>query len=576
MENKLSVEFLKKFGLSAQLEALKKLGKSEYNPSTDKLGKEIDAKSIEGDFENFLKTDLNSVLGDTDLQNLFRLLDANNDGQIDESEAKALGQAGSTGESIDDTDIRTLMLSASQYAVETDNTDRSYIMTKDGKKGNMVSVSELPEGFSVSDGGIIYDANFRAIGETRTLKVDTDGDGIKEEVVSYYRYEEPTVRMVSTKELPEGYIKPDDIMKELPKGYIIQNSKIYDKNFVQIGYVEYEDTISKDGKLTIAKLFLYEDTPKTETPENDNREKFQVTENDLPTYSYILDNKIYSSEGFEIGRIEDKTIENAEGGKSGTVRKYFLYDKPAQPTQSTNTTGTTGSSSGTGTTGTTDSSSSGSGTTQNNVVPKEVDRTTITSPTGQKANIVNISQLPEGYSVGGDGIIYDKNMRKIGETRTQNKDYDGDGIKDSIITYYLYEETPVKEVATKELPEGYLTEEDLKVLPKDSIVQNGKIYDKNFSQIGYVEFEDIEKGKDKVTIARLYLYQDKTQETTQEAPDTRPKYQITTKDLPSDCYILNNKIYSKDGFPIGVVEESTMRDSLTGKTNTVKKYYFYK
>ena len=94
MADKLSIEYLKKHGTAKQLEGLKKLGSETYDAKTDKLKKDYDPKKIEGDLAAFKKSELKQVFSEKELEDLFKIIDADGNGKISSAEAKNLAKLG--------------------------------------------------------------------------------------------------------------------------------------------------------------------------------------------------------------------------------------------------------------------------------------------------------------------------------------------------------------------------------------------------------------------------------------------------------------------------------------------------
>ena len=157
------------------------------------------------------------------------------------------------------------------------------------------------------------------------------------------------------------------------------------------------DSDESGVKKTLKNEILFEEADKSENVDGfqksadtkeEEKDAQSVDREDLPEGSSIKDGKIYDKDGNEIGRIEESVKDATGDGKTDSVTQYYLYgEKP------------------------------------------EDERT---------SSAVNKEDLPDGATVK-EGVIYDKDGNEIGYTQVNEQDTDGDGVADTVESYFLYD-----------------------------------------------------------------------------------------------------------------------------------------
>ena len=455
------------------------------------------------------------------------------DGKIYDKDGNEIGYVETTQSDYDGDGVEDEV--ESYYLYETEEPEQS-------RPEHAIAPDELPEG-AVVENGKIYDKDGNEIGRIAQTVADATGDGKTDTITQYYLYDEP--------ELPEGWQVAEDgtittedgrtvepvNVEDLPEGYNVQDGKIFDKDGNEIGRVvtQEKDTDGDGVADTVESYYLYTDEePKVpgESAEEETKPEHAVSKDELPDGYEIKDGKIYDKDGNEIGRIEE-TVEDATGdGKTDSVTKYYLYDEPELPEGW-----------------------------------QVAEDGTITTDDGRTVEAVNVEDLPEGYEIE-DGKILDKDGNEIGRVVTQEKDTDGDGVADTVDSYYLYTDEAPKTpgesaesseyaVARDELPEGYE-------------IKDGKIFDKDGNEIGRIEesVEDATGDGKTDSVTKYYLYGEKPAE-------ERTASAVNKEDLPEGATVKEGVIYDKDGNEIGytqVAEQDTDGDNVD---DTVESYYLY-
>ncbi|MBR6164187.1 hypothetical protein IKQ26_09935 [bacterium] len=391
------------------------------------------------------------------------------------------------------------------------------------KPEHAVAPDELPEG-AVVENGKIYDAEGNEIGRIAQSVADATGDGKTDTITQYYLYDEEENPLPDGWEVAEdGTITTEDGRKveavnveDLPEGYKVEDGKIFDKDGKEIGRVasQEKDTDGDGVADTVDSYYLYTEEPKPE---------HAVSKDELPEGYEIKDGKIFDKDGNEIGRIQESVKDVTGDGKTDSITQYFLYDEEPELPEGW----------------------------------EVAEDGTITTDDGRKVEAVNVEDLPEGYKVE-DGKIFDKDGKEIGRVVTQEKDTDGDGVADTVDSYYLYTDEPSEyAVAKADLPEGYK-------------IEDGKIFDKDGNEIGRTEetVEDATGDGKTDSVTKYYLYGEKPEE-------ERTASAVNKEDLPDGATVKEGVIYDKEGNEIGytqVKEEDTNGD---GKADTVESYFLY-
>ena len=310
---------------------------------------------------------------------------------------------------------------------------------------------------------------------------------------------------------------------ELPKGYSIRNNRIFDETDSEIGVVtSKEQDIDGDGVAdSIQSLYLYKE-PKSH----------QVAKENLPENYRIRGNKILDSNGYEIGKTTTQNL-NIGNGDVRTVTKYFLYD--------------TGSE--------------------------------IVSIGGNRAYSVEPESFSKDYKIE-NNVIYNNDRKIIGIIRQISADVNGDGKADNINQYYKFV-SPLDSLSELNEPDNTLKDEETKQivrtsggklgqftksadLPEGYEIQNGRILDKEGSEIGEVISVSVDIDKDGVSdsLNSFYLY-------------LAPKeHAIAESNLPENFRTRGDKILDEHGYEIGRTETLNL-DLGNGDVRTVKKYYLY-
>ena len=398
---------------------------------------------------------------------------------------------------------------------------------EESRPEHAVAPDELPEG-AVVENGKIYDADGNEIGRIAQTVADATGDGKTDTITQYYLYDEEENTLPEGWEVAEdGTITTEDgrtveavNVEDLPEGYKVEDGKIFDADGKEIGRVvtQEKDTDGDGVADTVDSYYLYTDEPEEARPEH------AVAKDELPEGYEIKDGKIFDADGNEIGRIQESVKDVTGDGKTDSITQYFLYDE------------------------------------EENTLPEgwEVaEDGTITTEDGRTVEAVNVEDLPEGYKVE-DGKIFDANGKEIGRVATQEKDTDGDGVADTVESYYLYTDEPSEyAVAKADLPEGYE-------------IKDGKIFDADGNEIGRIEesVEDATGDGKTDSVTKYYLYGEKPAE-------ERTASAVNKEDLPEGAIVKEGVIYDAEGNEIGytqVVEQDTNED---GKADTVESYFLY-
>ncbi len=368
-------------------------------------------------------------------------------------------------------------------------------------------------------------------GEIIAEDVDTDGDGVLDTHVEYGKDDKG--QEIVTNQTGMKAVGAE----ELPEGHTFKNGKIYDSEGKVIGrVVSAEKDVDGDGvNDTVDSYYLYTNEGGEEQPEEQptTQTEHAVSRADLPDGYKIENGKIYDSEGKEIGRTE-VTVKDVTGdGKTDNITRYFLYDAKGE------------------------------------------EETTITTEDGRTAKAVNKEDLPEGYSIK-DGVIYDSKNNVIGLMKTTEKDVDGDGVNDTVDSYYLYtneggEEQPEAEPTTQtehavsrtDLPDGYK-------------IENGKIYNSEGKEIGRTEETVRDATGDNMTdtITRYFLY-DTKEENTITTEDGRTAKAVNKADLPQGYAIRNGVIYDSQNNVIGLTKITQQDADGDGIPDTIESYFLY-
>lgn len=139
---------IQKYGSVDQINSLKKLGKSNLD---GKLNKSYDSSIFVGDYKNFKSTDLANTLDKNQLKNVFKLIDADGDGKISQSEISTLAKLGGEkgANKIDNKDLKALFSDASEF-VATPKTaktdDDTKVTTKKNKNGSKTVTKTKADG----------------------------------------------------------------------------------------------------------------------------------------------------------------------------------------------------------------------------------------------------------------------------------------------------------------------------------------------------------------------------------------------------------------------------------------------
>ena len=223
--------------------------------------------------------------------------------------------------------------------------DNGVVKTPDGKE--VEARPELEEGHTVQDGKIL-DADGNEVGVIAEIEKDTDGDGVKDTVESYYYYKteeeagkpDPTngEKAVSKADLPEGHTITDD-------------GKILDKDGNEIGRTEvtYADGTGDGVNDKITSYYLYNTEPaeeETQLPDDwKKNEDGTITDDegnalggkavqaeDLEAMGYTIadDGYIYDADGNKVGRnIATEADVNGDGTPDVAQSCYLYADTEA-------------------------------------------------------------------------------------------------------------------------------------------------------------------------------------------------------------------------------------------------------
>ena len=115
--DRLSLDFILRYGTQAQLDALKSFGESASN--TKQLSQGFDPSKLQGDIDTFTHSELNEVLDMNELLNAFKIIDADGDGNISAEEAQNFAMVGNdeNDSEIDDSDINSLIESGKMFFI---------------------------------------------------------------------------------------------------------------------------------------------------------------------------------------------------------------------------------------------------------------------------------------------------------------------------------------------------------------------------------------------------------------------------------------------------------------------------
>ncbi|MBQ8887485.1 MAG: hypothetical protein IJY61_07290 [Candidatus Gastranaerophilales bacterium] len=202
-----------------------------------------------------------------------------------------------------------------------------------------VSKADLPEGYSITDDGKILDKDGKEIGRTEVSYEDATSDGVNDKVTQYFLYEEKS-------ELPEGWtedengvikdengreLSPVDAQTIDEGNYDVKDGVIYNEFGQEVGRVvsQESDAIGEDGvPETVASYYLYNDVPEVK--------EVQIPPSELPEgYTITDDGKILDKDGNVFGCIKETYIDAANGdGVNDKVTQYFKYEEvPAEETK---------------------------------------------------------------------------------------------------------------------------------------------------------------------------------------------------------------------------------------------------
>ena len=566
MADKLSIDFLKRLGSAKQLEGLKNLGNSGYNTQTNKLNESYDPKILEGDLAAFKNSELSQVFSEEELENLFKIIDADGNGEINADEAKNLAKLGEDKEDgkIDNSDLKTLFENAQKFVkentiVETHNdgsrtvtttaedgsqttvkydkygeidttptidgsniqvnTDK-VILTDSGKLGRLVKASDLPDGYSIKNGKILDSLN-NEIGSVNVKEADIDGDGVVDSIESYYLYMNANEHQVAETSLPEYYR--------------IRGNKILDANGYEIGRTETQEFDAGDGDIkTYTKYYLY-DSGSTMININGNT-AYAAKKEGLPEGSRVENNIIYNKYNQVIGVVKQLSADINGDGTMDTIDEYYRFPKPLESPADLE-------------------AKPNSQTTQETTEVNQIVRT----ESGKFGKLTKQSELPEGYEIKNNRIINYKG-EEIGAIVASHADVDGDGIIDSVNSYYLYMAPKDHAVAESNLPENYR-------------IRGNKILDANGYEIGRVEKLNLDLGNGDVrTVKKYYLYDSGS---TMINIDGRTAYATQESNLPKGYYVKDGIIYNSKNRAIGIVKTTQVDVNGDGVLETIEEFYRY-
>ena len=253
------------------------------------------------------------------------------DGKILDESGKQIGVVAET--EVYDPDTNTYKTVESFYTYPAEEADATE------KTEKPVSKDDLPEGYSITDDGKILDKDGKEIGRTEVSYDDATSDGVNDRITQYFLYEEKS-------ELPEGWtedengvikdengreLSPVDAQTIDEGNYNVKDGVIYNEFGQEVGRVvsQESDAIGEDGvPETVDSYYLYNDVPEIQ--------EVQIPPSELPEgYTITDDGKILDKDGNVFGCIKESYIDAANGdGVNDKVTQYFKYEEvPAEETK---------------------------------------------------------------------------------------------------------------------------------------------------------------------------------------------------------------------------------------------------
>ena len=172
----LSNSSILKYGSLDQLKVLRGLGNAASGINVNKLKNSYDASIFEGDFNNFKNSDLSKVFNQSELKQVFKLLDKNGDKKLSSNELAQLSKLGGSkgsADKVDKNDLKVLLNNAESYVDKAKNANKATqdkVTTKTGKNGTKTVTKVKPDGTKVVTK---YNKNGK---KTSSVKTDANGD----------------------------------------------------------------------------------------------------------------------------------------------------------------------------------------------------------------------------------------------------------------------------------------------------------------------------------------------------------------------------------------------------------------
>ena len=212
----------------------------------------------------------------------------------------------------------------------------------------------------------------------------------------------------------------------------------------------------------------------------------------------------------------------------------------------------------------------------------------VTEPGGRE---VEARDLEEGHKVK-DGKIYDADGNQVGVVAEVEKDGSGDGVKDTVESFYYFKE---EAEAGKPDPDNGETAVAKGDLPEGHTIKDGKIYDKDGNEIGRIDVSYSDATGDGVNdkVTSYYLYNTEPPADETKLPDDWTKNEdgtitdnegnalggtaVQAEDLAAMGYEIKDDgyIYDAQGNPVGRNFETEVDTNGDGVADISQSCYLY-